>query len=45
MKYRFHLIPLVSHKLIGCRATAKFDVGNQFGVGCISNFVSDNILL
>jgi len=45
MKYRFHLIPLASRKLIGCRATVKFDVGNQYGVGCITNSVSDNILL
>jgi hypothetical protein len=42
MKYRFYLIPLASHMLIGCRATIKFDVGNVFGVGCIWNFVSDN---
>jgi len=45
MKYRFHLIPLASQKLIGCPTTVKFDVGNQFDVGCISKFVSDNILL
>jgi len=44
MKYRFHLIPLASHNLIGCRTTVKFDVCNQFGVGCITIFVSDNIL-
>ena len=45
MNYRFHLIPLESHMLIGCRTTLKFDVGNQLDVGCIRNYVSDNILL
>jgi hypothetical protein len=45
MKYRFHLIPLASHMLIGCRTTLKFDVGNQLDVVCICNFASDNILL
>jgi hypothetical protein len=45
MKYKFHLIPLASHMLIGYGTTVKFDVGNQFGVGCISIFASDNILL
>lgn len=29
----------------GYGTTAKFDVGNQFGVGCISIFASDNILI
>ena len=44
MKYKFHLIPLGSQTLIGYRPTAKIDVGNQFGVGCIRTFVSDNFL-
>jgi hypothetical protein len=44
MKYTFHLIPLGSHTLIGYRTTVKIDVGNQFGVGCIRYFVSDNFL-